>query len=139
MIELATLAPAVTALLAPHLPALLELGKEVGKEVAKKGVDAGWDKAVDVWQKVHPKIESSPKAKIAVEDVVENPDADAFKQVLTARIAEILKADPDFAKEVAALMPAASGGGAKYHVDIKDSQDIIVGDHGTVNIGEPRK
>ncbi len=104
MIDISSIAQGITVTVLPYLPALTELGKEVSKEVAKKTVDAGWEKASLIWTKLHPKIEESPAAQLAIRDIISEPQEVAFHTVFTRRIAELLAANPEMRDELAALL-----------------------------------
>ena len=71
-----------------------------------KAADAGWEKAASIWEKLHPKVEESPAAQIAIKDVAAEPDASAFHAVLARRIAEMLEVDPGLRAELSKLLPA---------------------------------
>ncbi len=107
--DIQALAKNVTEFLAPLLPALLhgaagEMGKEVGNAILKK--------AKLLWDKLRPKVETSPAAQEAIADVAANPQNERAKTALLWQMEKLLAADPTLAAEINRLWGeiAATGG-----------------------------
>ena len=110
---------ALTAFLAPFLPALLDLGGKVaGGAAAKVGETAGskltedaLNKAKAIWAKLHPKVEAKESAKEAAADVAKAPDDADSQAALRVQLKKILEADPELAEAIAQLMQEAAPDG----------------------------
>lgn len=114
--DLKVLADAVTMFLAPALPFLVAGGEEAVRRAGKKVGEEGLEMAKKLWEKLRPKVETSPMAKGAAEEVATAPeDADA-RATLRLQIRKLLEADSDLASELAGLVEAAGGRGSQHAV-----------------------
>lgn len=120
--DIAALAVAVTAFLAPLLPYLLKGGEEAVKEVGKKFGAGIWDKGAELLKKLHGAEEVERAAK-EVANAPEDPDAEG---ALRLQLRKLLKADPALAVEVSRLLEEARQGGS-YHAVVHGDGAVAQG------------
>lgn len=114
MNDIAQLAELSVAILAPHLPALLEYGKEAGKELIKKSVDETWDQAKALWSLLHPKLKEKDSDIDAIRDVVEEPDNPDAHAALRQKIKKLLAEDEELARRTRRVLESSrTGSGPK--------------------------
>jgi hypothetical protein len=107
--DLKLLADALMITLAPALPYLVAGGTEAVKAAGKKVGEEGSELIGKLWDLLRGKVEESPRAQNAAEEVAESPeDADA-RGGLRRQLLKILEADPELAAEVAKLLDSARG------------------------------
>lgn len=108
--DLKLLADTLTIFLAPALPFLVAGGTEAVKTAGKKVGEEGAEMAGRLWDLLRGKVEESPRAQGAAEEVAEAPeDADA-QAGLRRQLLKILEADPTLAAEVAKILDSAGHG-----------------------------
>jgi len=98
----------------------------VVREAGKKLGEEGWELAKKLWGKLQPKVEANPQAKGAADAVAGAPDEEDARAGLRFQLREILKADPDLASELDALL-AAAGGRPTYQATVHGSGAIAQG------------
>ncbi len=135
----ATLAALALTVLSPYLA-------KVGEKVAEKMGESLPTHAEKLWTTLTGKLDTRPAAKVAVEDLAENPaDADnqaAFRKELKKALAE----DPQFLAVMAELLEkaqkesqsiknsaVAGQGGIAVNVGGNVKGHIVVGSHNSVN------
>lgn len=96
------LAAQVAKFLAPFLPYLILGTEAAAKEAGKRFGGAMWDKAVELWKKLKPKVEASPDAKSAVEKAARKPDDPRVVQNLEYELEQIFVHDESFAQSIQA-------------------------------------
>jgi hypothetical protein len=95
--------------------------------------------AQKLWAKLHPQVEAKAAAEEAAVDVAKAPDdADALA-ALRQQLKKILEAPENAAlvQELTAILaedPETAAGGAKFNVQVKDSQVGAIGDRATVTM-----
>jgi hypothetical protein len=128
-------------MLAPALPVLLGLGKKAIEKGAEKLGEKGAEGLVgQIWQRLQPKVEAKPAALEAAVDVAKAPEDEDAIAALRQQLKKILEAqeNADLAAEIAKLLAESEEvTGAKYNVQVKDSNVGAIGDKNTVtqNIG----
>ena len=105
-------ASALTILLAPALGYLLRKGDAVAEEASRKLGAELWDRAVRLWSKLRPKIESDPAAQQAAEAVAQSAADAPARGALEFHLRKLLEADPKLAAELSELVEEARGSGA---------------------------
>jgi hypothetical protein len=124
--DLKLLADALTTFLAPALPALVSGGGELVKEAGEKLGKDSPEMLKALWAKLRPKVEETPAATVALQDVVKAPeDADA-QVVLRVQLRKILEADSSLAAEIAKILEAA-GPTTSFHAEVHGSGAIAQG------------
>jgi hypothetical protein len=106
-----TVAVGIAAIVGPLLPYLVKSGEEAAKEAGKKVGAATWDRASAIWEKLHPKVEASPSAKVAVERAAEHLDDKRVVGALELELEELLKQDPTLLQELADELSEAKAAG----------------------------
>lgn len=131
--DVGQLAATLTEWLRPALPYLLGAGKKAaGKAGEKLGAEA-WKTAQNLWTKLRPEVEGESSAAAAAKDLASEPDDPDAEAALRRQLKKLLRADPELAEQVAALLPRAGAtvvGGkvAALHVAVgRDVRgDVIV-------------
>lgn len=98
--DIVILTQALVALLAPLLPFLIKAGEKAVEEVGKKIGESAWNLAKRIWLRLMPKINASPAAKEAVNDLVKNPKDADYLAAFRVQVRKILESDPLLAKEL---------------------------------------
>lgn len=97
----------LTALLAPHLPTLLNLGGKAAESAASKiGADS-WEAAKKIWDKLSPNVEAKGDAKDAAKLLAAKPEDDARKSVFQQELKTLLEENPDLARAIAKILAEA--------------------------------
>lgn len=102
---------ALTAFLAPLLPALVRAGEDVVSGVAQKAGEAALEHGRRLWSKLRPRVDAEPAAKQAAEKVAAAPDDERWRTALELQLEELLAADATLRDEVAALFADARAAG----------------------------
>jgi hypothetical protein len=98
--DIVTLTTALVALLAPLLPFLIKAGEKSVEEIGKKVGESAWNFAKKIWSRLTPKINASPTAKEAVNDLVKHPKDGDYFVAFKVQIRKILESDPSLAKDL---------------------------------------
>lgn len=98
--DIVTLTQAVVALLSPLLPFLIKAGEKSVEEIGKKIGESTWNLAKKIWSRLAPKINTSPAAKEAVDDLIKNPKDSDYLATFRVQVRKILESDPVLAKEL---------------------------------------
>ena len=124
--DLQLLADALVITLAPVLPHLVSGGTEAVKAAGKKVGEEAVELGRKLWGKLQARVEESPRALGAAEEVAEAPDDADAKAGLRRQLVKILAADPDLAAELAKLLDSA-GRGISYQATLHGSGAIAQG------------
>ena len=119
------IAAKIVELLALYVvPTLIAGGKGIAQQVGKKIEDktAEW-----VWQKLQPKVEENKKAGKTLEMLMEDAEDGDARELLEKRIVEILKENPELAKEIQSNVTISASDGSLIARDIKRSK-VAVGE-----------
>ena len=107
------IATAVTTILAPFTPFLLEAGKNAKKKLAEKlGETSGevtWQKAQELWKKITSRFGNDQKIKGAALMISAEPENENSQKILADILAIRLKEDPHLADELMGLLGGQSG------------------------------
>ena len=103
MVDLNVLVPGLTSFLAPLMPYLATAGQKVAEGVGT----ATWEKAQEIWGKLHPKVTAKPAAQEAAQDLATQPNNEAFKTVFSVQLEKLLRDDATLANELQALLSKA--------------------------------
>ena len=142
VIEAGQLAHQLVVYLAPFVPHLLKWGGEkMGETLLKKGTEDAYAKSKELWSKLEPKVEADASAKAAVTKLAAEPDDSDRQAALRVALKDLLKAEPDFAKEVAALLSKAQPQG---NTAFADRGGVAIGGSAsgntiTTHYNEPRR
>jgi hypothetical protein len=121
--DISAIAAALSQFLAPLLPYLAK-GAEKGAEAIGESLGEGaWDKAKEIWGKLHPRVEASPTANEAANDIAGSPDDEDARARLALGLKKILSGDPELATTLAQLMGAAA---PKVSYDAHASDEGII-------------
>lgn len=101
---------ALTAFLAPLLPALVKAGEGVVTGVASRAGEAALEHGRRLWAKLRPGVEASPAAAEAVEEVAAAPEDEAWRTALQLQLEKLLR-DDALRAEVEALFAEAQAAG----------------------------
>jgi hypothetical protein len=102
---------ALTAFLAPCLPALLHAGQSVLDDVVTRvGADA-YRHAEGLWQRLWPRLREKPAADEAARDVADRPDDTRMHAALEVQLEKLLTSDTTLAAEIAQLFEQAKAAG----------------------------
>ena len=103
--DIVTTANDAVLLLTPVLPYLVaKTGDVAAKEAIKKVGKKTWGFARGLWDKLRPAVEANPAARVAVEDLVAEPDNEDCRGALRVRLKKLLEADEALADEVGRLI-----------------------------------
>ncbi len=98
----ATLATAVTSLLAPYLA-------KAGGAILERATDALPDQVAHLWNAVTSHFEGKPAAAAAATDLAKNASDEDQQAAFALQLKMALKNDPDFAAAVQDLVKKAGG------------------------------
>jgi hypothetical protein len=132
--DLKLLADALVIALAPVLPHLVTGGTEAVKAAGKKVGEETFELGRKLWARLGKRVEESPRALGAAEEVAEAPEDGDARAGLRRQLVKILEADPELASEVAKLLDSA-GRGTSYQAYLQGSGAIAQGP-GAVAAGE---
>lgn len=91
--DIPQLAADVAKFIAPFLPFLIAGTKAAAEEAGKQFGKAAWEKAVELWGKLKPKVEEKPAAQEAVEDVVKNQENEDAQAAFRRQLTKLFEAD----------------------------------------------
>lgn len=94
----------LTAVLAPLLPYLQQLGDQIADQVGSKFSESLWNQAVALWKKIVPHVEEDPLARGAVEDLARRPEDHRARGAMELQLEKIFQKDTTLAGEVAKLL-----------------------------------
>lgn len=100
--DIPQLAAEVAKFLAPFLPYLILGTEAAAQEAGKRFGGAMWDKAVELWGKLKPKVDASSDAKNAVEKAARQPDDRRVVQNLEYELEQIFIHDESFTQSIKA-------------------------------------
>lgn len=143
--DIAQLAQAVTAFLAPFLPYLVgKAGDALAEVTVEKSLEAAWERATILWGKLRPMVERKPAAQEAAEHVAQDSGDEDAQTALRLQVKKLLTEDTALAAEVARLWEEARRAGVTVIVsgersfvarrDVRDSV-ITTGDRNVVGDG----
>ncbi len=117
--DIPQLAADIAKFIAPFLPYLIAGTKAAAEEAGRQFGKAAWDKAVELWGKLKPKVEESQNAKSAVEKAARKPDDPRVVQNLEFELEEIFEQDISFAQSIKAGNYSIVIGGNVENADIR--------------------
>ncbi len=121
----ATIATTATNLLAPALPYLLSGAEKISESVPAKIGEEGWEKAKQVWRRLHPKVEASPTALEAAKDLASAADHGDYQAALRVQLTEMLAADAELTKDLAGLLEGLQPE-VSYQATVQGSDNVNV-------------
>lgn len=116
--DIVTLTQALVALLVPLLPFLIKAGEKSVEEIGKKVGESTWNLAKKIWSRLAPKINASPSAKEAVNDMVKNPQDSDYLAAFRIQVRKILESDPVLAKELYSQMNNINNAARDVNINI---------------------
>jgi hypothetical protein len=123
--QLDQITQAVVAKLTPALPILLKVGEGALAKVGENVTDAVSKPVSKLWQTLRPRLEARPAALEAAQDAASAPDDADAQAAFRRQVKKLFEADPDFAKEIAALLPTAPGASTQ-NVQINAPVDQVI-------------
>jgi hypothetical protein len=106
------IAAAVTSMLAPFTPFLIETGKKaglkLGEVIANKGGEAAWNKAQELWNKIKSHLGDDPKVRGAALMVSAEPENESSQVLLATTLVSRLKEHLDLAQDLSDLLGGQS-------------------------------
>lgn len=119
------IATAVTTVLVPFTPFLIEAGKEGGKKlaevIAEKGGEAAWEKAQRTWAAIKDRFGDDKEVKNITELVAEKPENARYQDNLKQLLIERMQEDADFTNN---LLAALGGEQAVQQIIARNSSVI---------------
>jgi formylglycine-generating enzyme required for sulfatase activity len=106
--DIPQLAAEVAKFLAPFLPYLILGTEAAAKEAGKRFGGAMWDKAVELWDRLKPKVEASLDAQKMLERTAEKPE-DKRVGILEMQFEDMFYDNPAFAMEVRQIIQVGDG------------------------------
>ena len=91
----------LTTFLTPVLP---NLGNKIAESAAEKFGEVTWTKAIAIWNKLHPTIESKPTAQEAIADLIQNPDNPDLQAVFRVQLKKIFEQDDELCQAITQIM-----------------------------------
>jgi hypothetical protein len=107
-VDIGAIAEGLSKFLAPLLPYLVRSAETAAGKLGEKLSDAGWEKAKEIWRRLRARVEVSPTANEAVQDILAAPDDPDARTGLRVGLKKILSGDRDLAEELAVLLEAAA-------------------------------
>ena len=105
--DISTLAATLASFMAPALPYLVTGGEKALEAVGTKIGEDAWEKIKAIWQRLRGKVEASPAALAAIQDVAGDPNDPDAQASLRHQLKKLLSTDEALATEVARLLEDA--------------------------------
>lgn len=102
---------ALTAFLAPFLPALLRPVGQAVDALADRAAEEAMEHAKGLWGRLADKVRGKPAAAEAAEKVADAPDDERWRTALELQLEELLRGDTELAREIEALWASATAAG----------------------------
>jgi hypothetical protein len=129
--NVAEIAAELTQLLAPLLPFLTSAGKAYSDGILKKAGGDTFDVVKSkVWDRLKPKMDESPEAKFALEQLAKRPQSADYRESFVTQLAHILQSDQDLAAELETFLQSGITQTilAEKDSDIADATQEATGD-----------
>jgi hypothetical protein len=127
---------ALTAFLAPFLPALLKPVQEAAGQAAERFGAAAWEQAKAIWDRLRGKVDSKPSAREAAEDIANAPESAGARASFQWQLEKLLTEDPTFARELDELWERAKrSAGVRVTVTASGERSVAIGGD---NLGDIR-
>lgn len=124
-IDIAHLAAATAATLAPFMPYLVDVGKAGGQKlaevIAEKGGELAWTRAQRIWDKITTRWSNDPVLTSAATMVAVEPNDESVQMLLTKQLVSRLETESGLAKEIFDLL----GGNTGVQEVVADNQSWI--------------
>jgi hypothetical protein len=134
MVDIASVAVAVTTALAPFAPYLIDAGKAAADKLAETigshGGEAAWKTAQTLWTKITGRFQSDDEINDATTALATRPDSNLFRKTMSEILAQRLTQDAALASELVALLGgehAVQRVIAGHDAQIKDIQQKMTG------------
>ncbi len=98
------IAAAITTLLTPYLPALVEHGQKALEGAAGKIGEKAVEGITKIWQRLSGKAEEKVELKEALKDSAAQPADAGVQAALRVQLRKLLESDPALAKELHGLL-----------------------------------
>lgn len=108
-LDISLIAGAVTQMLAPALPALIQGGQDLVADAGKDLASGAWERIKGLWGKLRPRVEERPIAEAAAKELARAPQDPETLETLRLQIMKILREDEAFAQEIAQLVGEGAG------------------------------
>ncbi len=123
--DIQLLAEALTQMLVPALPYLVQGGQDLVADAGKALGTGAWEKVKGLWERLYPRVEERPIAKAAAQEVAKAPEDSEAVETLRRQLKRILEEDETFAAEIAKLLEAA--GGPSFTATVQGSGAVAQG------------
>jgi hypothetical protein len=126
------------ALAAAAVTALVPYLRKAAEKFAGNVGDAAWKKAGELYEGLKARLAGHPAAD-ALDKLAAEPDNARAQADFRQALKELAASDPEFARELAALMPNT---GVSFHNEIQgnvENQIQTTGDIGTINLGSKQR
>jgi hypothetical protein len=120
--DVSLLADAITQMLAPALPALVQGGQDLVVAASKDLSAEAWERIKKLWGLLRGRVDQKPAAAEAAQDVARTPEDPDALATLRHQIKKILAEDEAFAAEIAQLV-----GGPSFQANLQGSGAIAQG------------
>lgn len=128
--DIPQLAAEVAKFLAPFLPYLILGTEAAAKEAGKRFGGAMWDKAVELWGKLKPKVEEKPAAQEAVEDVAKNQGDEDAHAAFRRQLTKLFEADKELfnfiAERITIENVIITGGNVENSIQIAGKNNTVI-------------
>lgn len=112
MPDIAQLAEALAALLAPAMPYLVEAGKSAAGKAGEQLSDGALEKAKSLWGRLRHRVEEKGSAREAAEDLAKEPEGADAQAAFRLQLRKLLETNGALAEEMAGLV-----GSIRFHGD----------------------
>jgi len=102
--DISALAATLVGFLTPALPYLVKGGEKALEAVSEKIGEDVWESAKAIWQRLRGKLEASPAALEAAQDLAGEPDDGDAQAALRRQLKKLLSSDDALATEIARLL-----------------------------------
>lgn len=122
----------LTTILLPCVPFLAKnAGAAAIKLVVAKIGESAWEKAQVIWTKLLPKINQDTEAKLATDELANNPEDEDWQMMFVKKLQTILENDAELRQEIAAILQDVEeeslGTQTKIQLNVESNQGQVIG------------
>jgi len=128
----ATIAAGVVSVLAPFLKGFMSGVRNTSEKAGEAAGNKLQEFAAGIWRKLHPKLEQTPAALQAAQQVADQPDDQDWQAALRAQLKMLLEEDHTLAKDLGSALEEGQQAGVIADVVIYGG---VKADHGSAAAG----
>lgn len=124
--DASSLAKLVVESLAPAIPFFVKAGEAATADIIKDIGVSAWEKSVNLWLKIKPKLNDNPKLKEALQEVIDNNLDNDAQAALRLQLKKILMQDPILFNELSKLVQDNS---LKVNISASGKNSVAAGEN----------